>query len=158
MTREPGQHADSALMIIEGGALHAEVLAALHGIAFAAPWSELAFQNLLGLPTVRVWIAGTPNPTGFVVTQTAADEIEILTIAVHSDQRRTGVGRSLVQTALTYAAQHGASTCHLEVAQDNVAATLLYTTLGFKVIGCRPGYYTRPGGAVDAVLMAKKLK
>lgn len=143
---------------VQGGPAHAPVLAALHQQSFSAPWSEQAFLDLLAQSTTRVWLAGASEPSGFIVTQAAADEVEILTLAVHIDQRRAGVGHNLVQAVLAYAAQHGATTCHLEVAEDNDPAKSLYTKLGFKVTGCRPGYYTRPHGAVDAVLMTKDLK
>lgn len=144
--------------LVQGGPAHAPVCAALHQEAFSTPWSEQAFVDLLAHPTTRVWIAGTSAPVGFVMTRAAADEVEILTLAVRPHQRRNGAGRALVQGALTYAAQHGAARCHLEVAADNDPAKSLYATLGFKVTGSRPGYYARPQSVVDAVLMTKRLK
>jgi ribosomal-protein-alanine N-acetyltransferase len=41
----------------------------------------------------------------------------------------------------------------LEVAVDNVAALALYRSRGFEAVGRRPGYYSRPDGPIDAMIM-----
>lgn len=144
--------------IITGGVAHAPVLAALHQDAFLTPWSTQTFTDLLSQPTVRVWVWGTHEPAGFVLTQAAADEVEILTIAVRAETQRSGIAKALMASALADAAAHGAVTCHLEVAEDNTAAKALYIHLGFSPSGRRSGYYARSAGPVDAILMKKDLE
>lgn len=148
----------NALEVLRGDVAHAPILAALHQEAFAAPWTTQSFIDLLKQPNVQAWITHPENPTGFVLTRLAADEVEVLTLAVRPDKRRKGFARVLLQTALSAATDSGAAVCHLEVADDNEAAQALYTAAGFSVSGRRPAYYDRPDGAVDAVLMIKNLK
>jgi [ribosomal protein S18]-alanine N-acetyltransferase len=78
---------------------------------------------------------------GFVVTRaTAADEREILNVAVELLSRRRGIGRILVETVL--ASNRGAS--FLEVRESNEEAINLYKTLGFAAAGRRENYYHDP--------------
>ena len=81
----------------------------------------------------------------------AADEAEIITVAVSPDARRCGIGRALTQRMLDDACALGASVMYLEVRASNTAARALYTVLGFAEIGVRRGYYRAP--REDAVLM-----
>jgi ribosomal-protein-alanine N-acetyltransferase len=46
---------------------------------------------------------------------------------------------------------------HLEVAVDNAAALRLYRRAGFAEAGRRRGYYERPGGRVDALVLTRVL-
>ena len=90
----------------------------------------------------------------FALFSVAADEAELLTIAVHPDHRRKGLARALLGAAKADLRTSGATTVHLEVAADNDAAIALYRKLGFSVSGTRRAYYQRPEGErVDAVMM-----
>ncbi len=132
----------------------AQALAALHAEAFGAPWSAEAFAALLAQPGVVL----EAEPDGFVLIQTAADEAEILTLAVRPAARRKGVATALIETAARRADQAGAGRLFLEVAEDNLGAQALYARLGFELVGRRPRYYARPDGpAVDALLLARNL-
>jgi ribosomal-protein-alanine N-acetyltransferase len=46
-----------------------------------------------------------------------------------------------LRQGLRLAAEHGATACFLEVAEDNAAARGLYAALGFAEIGRRRDYY-----------------
>jgi ribosomal-protein-alanine N-acetyltransferase len=122
----------------------AEVLAAIHVQAFDRSWTADEFAGL-----IRTGAAGWMTPNGFILTRTAAGEAEVLTIAVTPTARRLGLGRALV------AAPVAAETVFLEVAADNYAAIALYHQAGFEQAGTRRGYYGRPGGAVDALVLRK---
>ncbi len=79
---------------------------------------------------------------GFAVARrVAADEIEILNLAVDPVFRRRGAGRALVRELIG----KNPGTVYLEVRQSNVAARKLYHSLGFEVISVRPDYYQAPG-------------
>lgn len=85
---------------------------------------------------------------GFAVARrTAADEIEILNVAVDPASRRRGVGRNLVRELIG----KNPGTVFLEVRQSNIAARKLYHSLGFEVAGVRPHYYSQP--AESAIVM-----
>lgn len=132
----------------------AQALAAIHAEAFEAPWSAEAFAALLAQPGVMLEAISD----GFVMVQAAADEAEILTLAVRPAGRRKGVATALVETAARRAEAAGAGRLFLEVAEDNLAARALYARLGFEPVGRRPLYYARANGpAVDALLLARNL-
>jgi ribosomal protein S18 acetylase RimI-like enzyme len=81
---------------------------------------------------------------GFVVTRaTAADEREILNVAVEASVRGIGIGRILVETVLITAR----GWWFLEVRESNVAAANLYKALGFQAAGRREDYYHDPAEA-----------
>ncbi len=140
----------------------APTLAALHAASFDQPWDAAAFAIFLADPAglcLLVDDAGT-GPLGFVLARRAADEAEILTLAVAPEHRRRGVGRALMRAAQEALAERGARRLFLEVGEDNEAAVALYAGLGFTVAGRRPGYYQQPGrgaGGGDALLMVRDL-
>jgi ribosomal-protein-alanine N-acetyltransferase len=80
----------------------------------------------------------------------AADEAEILTLAVVPASRRTGLATALLHTANARAKNDGAAAMLLEVAESNEAARALYTRLGFTQVGRRRGYY---GTGKDALVL-----
>jgi ribosomal-protein-alanine N-acetyltransferase len=128
-------------------------LAALHAEAFDEPWGADAFATLLSGPGGYGLLADG----GFILCRAIAGEAEILTLAVTPHARRQGLGRTLVEAAAIMAAQGGAGTFFLEVASDNAAAISLYRAAGFERAGARTGYYQRPDGAVDALVMRRTL-
>jgi ribosomal protein S18 acetylase RimI-like enzyme len=52
-------------------------------------------------------------------------------VIVRPDVRGQGIGRALVETLLSRAAETGAAVATLNVYRDNAAAAALYTSLGF---------------------------
>jgi [ribosomal protein S18]-alanine N-acetyltransferase len=135
------------------GPAHARALAAIHQAAFppAEAWSEPSLLALLNLPGV---LGFAEDAGGMVLARVAADEAEILTLAVAPAARRQGIGRRLLAAAMQAAAQRGATALHLEVAAANAAALALYQAAGFRPVGRRPRYY--PGGG-DALLLHRPL-
>ncbi len=78
---------------------------------------------------------------GFLVARTlAADEREILNLAVAPDFRRKGVARELLASA--FKGFRGG--VFLEVRESNGVAQEFYKSLGFKELSKRPGYYDSP--------------
>lgn len=135
------------------GPAHAGVCAALHGEAFARPWTQGAFADLLALPTTRggVLLEDT-EPAGFVLLQAVAGEAEVLTIAVLPARRRGGLGRRLLDWAMERLRDEGVSRLFLEVEAGNTAARALYAAAGFEQVAVRRGYYE---GGADALVMAR---
>ncbi|MCW0233706.1 MAG: tRNA (adenosine(37)-N6)-threonylcarbamoyltransferase complex dimerization subunit type 1 TsaB [Ferrovibrio sp.] len=141
------------------GVESAAVLAALHADGFAGHgevWTAASLRDLLAMPGALALLAldDGDQPAGFILLRQAADEAEIITLAVRPRLRRLGVARRLLLVGLDKLAGRGAPHCFLEVAEDNVAARALYATAGFTEIGRRPGYYRDPAGRQhDAIVM-----
>jgi ribosomal-protein-alanine N-acetyltransferase len=96
---------------------------------------------------------------GFAISRLAADEAEVLTIAVDLAYRGRGVGRDLMREHLARATLAGARTIFLEVDAENAAALALYARFRFVEVGRRVGYYRRPDGkAATALVMRRALK
>ena len=95
---------------------------------------------------------------GFAVSRMAADEAEILSIAIDENQRGRGLSRSLLMTHLGHLAGRGVRTIFLEVEENNRPARRLYEWAGFGVVGRRERYYQQPGGEqLNALLMRRDL-
>ena len=132
----------------------ADALAAAHALAFDAPWKTQEIRELLDGPGVFGFVAAQDRPLGMILCRIAADEMEVLTLAVAPAVRRPGVAKALMAAALGAARQAGAGVAFLEVAVDNHAAAALYAGLGFRRAGVRRGYYDRgKAGAADALVM-----
>ena len=81
------------------------------------------------------------NVLGFLVSRpTAADENEVLNLAVDPSARRRGVARCLLQAELA----REKAQWFLEVRESNRAAILLYAAVGFERSGRREKYYHDP--------------
>ncbi|GAA0870126.1 N-acetyltransferase [Brevundimonas basaltis] len=132
--------------------------AAIHAEAFAGPneaaWSEAAFADLLA----QAGVFALDSADGFILMRAAADEAEILTLAVRPGARRGGQGTRLVGDGVLAAAARGAARVFLEVAEDNAAARALYARAGFAEAGRRPAYYAgADGGRRDALILVLNL-
>lgn len=134
--------------------------ARLHAATFAHPWSaEEIAALLLASSTLSAAALDPANVRlrGFVMARLAADEAEILTLAVETQAQGKGVGRALLNESLRQAANAGARRMFLEVATDNTRAIELYSQSGFTKVGERTGYYRRAGGPATAVVMRRNL-
>lgn len=135
------------------GAEAAAALAPLHAVAFppAERWGAEALCLMLEMPGAFALLC---PEEGFIIARVAADEAEILTLAVAPEARRRGVARRLLQAASRQAAGRGAARLFLEVAVGNAAARGLYEGAGFTVAGLRPRYYADGG---DALVLSRRL-
>ncbi|WP_291830228.1 GNAT family N-acetyltransferase [Bosea sp. (in: a-proteobacteria)] len=131
----------------------AAALAALHAAAFppADRWGADAIGLMLEMP--GAFVVHRPGE-GFALARVAAEEAEILTLAVHPGARRQGHGAVLLAGAMAGALARGARAMFLEVAEANQAARGLYGAAGFAEIGRRRRYY--PDGG-DALVLRRDL-
>ena len=82
--------------------------------------------------------------TAFAVLSYPAPEIlNIVTIDVHPEKRRQGMGDALMREVTRIARQDKAARIALQVAVDNQAAIKLYEKHGFSVRGALEHYYGR---------------
>ena len=89
---------------------------------------------------------------GMILARVAADEAEILTLAVMPEARRNGIARRLMEAAIAEARRRSARSMVLEVGVLNVPAMALYAALGFAEVGRRSGYYAK---GEDALILRK---
>jgi ribosomal-protein-alanine N-acetyltransferase len=94
---------------------------------------------------------------GFVLVRVAADQAEILTIAVRHSARGRGYGRKLMEEALRRLYRDRIAACFLEVNRGNTAGVRLYRSLGFVVAGERQRYYS-DGNDGDATALVMRLQ
>ena len=121
----------------------------------AAAWPESALQHdAFDASNTLAYFSETGGlPTGFIVGRHAADEGEILNLAVSGVSRRQGQGLALVNQLFEAFRQHSVARVFLEVRESNSAAIAFYEKLGFRLSGRRPSYYHDP---VEAALLYSK--
>ena len=146
--------------IVEPATLHdAPKLAQLHGASFHRGWGEGEFETMLTERNTLVHRLRLGRRTiGFAVSRIAADEAEILSIAIDDSYRGRGLSRDLLLTHLGHLAGRGVRTIFLEVEENNRPARRLYERTGFAVVGRRERYYQQGGGEqLNALLMRRDL-
>jgi ribosomal protein S18 acetylase RimI-like enzyme len=73
------------------------------------------------------------KPAGFCLGWLHGQGGQIEPMGVHSDYERLGLGRALLTETLRRLRDHGATTAHIEVYNDNPAARHLYESAGYRV-------------------------
>ena len=143
-------------------AADSQACAAVHAASFAYPWPASEIETLIASAPVVAVAALDPRTQalrGFSLARIAADEAEILTIAVAAAFRRRGVGQALLRAQCAQLAAAGVRALFLEVEQSNAAALALYRQMAFEPVGARPGYYKHPAQASGhAVVMRKAIE
>ncbi len=162
------------MIIIESGTLD-DLAAVLEleraSFAWSEQWSEVSWRAELSSSQRRVLIAraGTAAAEGGIIgggefigdnrdnrvlgalsVQTIDATADLHRIAVAGDQRRSGVGRRLVEAGIEAAREDGASQMILEVRYDNEPAIALYQAAGFEQLAVRRNYY---GPGADALVL-----
>ncbi len=108
--------------------------------SFTKAWGENDFTELLNNPAIEGFLI---EDKGFILFQKSADEAEIITIAVHPNARKQGIGKKLVNQLIK---QY--KSIFLEVNETNQAAINLYKSCGFINIGIRKKYYDNKYDAI----------
>jgi [ribosomal protein S18]-alanine N-acetyltransferase len=126
-------------------------IARLHAASFGRGWEEDEVHRLLLDSAVVAHCAMVRRTmVGFIMSRTAADEAEILSVAIAAARRGRGFSRPLLDFHLRSLAGLGARTVFLEVDEHNTPACRLYAGAAFQEVGRREGYYE--GGATALVL------
>lgn len=137
----------------------APALSRLHQDAFHRGWSANEFEQMLvERNTLAHRLCIGRKVVGFIISRIAADEAEILSVAIDKSQRGRGLSRGLLRTHLGYLAGSGLKQVFLEVEENNRPARALYEKAGFDVIGRRERYYKEASGAeLNALVMQRGL-
>jgi [ribosomal protein S18]-alanine N-acetyltransferase len=129
----------------------AAAISAVHGRSFRRGWDEDEIRRLLldrNVVAQRMTLG--PKLVGFIFSRCAADEAEILSVAIAPGWKGRGLSRQLLDLHLRRLAGIGARSVYLEVGQSNAPACRLYRRAGFREVGRRQGYYD--DGATALVL------
>jgi ribosomal-protein-alanine N-acetyltransferase len=92
---------------------------------------------------------------GFICYWAVQNEAHLLTVAVHPQHRREGIGKAIMSHMEQLCLKEGLNRIILEVARRNEEARNLYKSLGFNAIGFRKRYYKEIDD--DAIVMEKWL-
>jgi len=146
-----------ALCFYDMIAVEAEAVAALENES-PSPWTA---AQIMALPDKkqyqpRLCRDADGELVGWSCLLLAADEAELLKIAVAPAHRRQGIGRALLADAVTGAIRSGARRLFLEVRERNQAARALYAEAGFNQARRRKGYYHDPPD--DALVLTLALE
>lgn len=135
----------------------ARAIATLHAASFRRGWSEQEVESLLvdrGVVAQRALIGRAF--AGFIMSRLAADEAEILSVAVARNCRGRGLAGQLLTLHLRRLAGLGVRTVFLEVDEHNAPAIKLYGRAGFREVSRRPNYYPQPGSKTAAALVLRR--
>jgi len=150
-------------IVVRTGSLDdAAMIATIHGGAFERGWSDGEIEALMRQENVWALAAeyrnafGHKSAAGFVLVRTAANEAEILTVAVDAASRRRGVGRTLMEEAIRRLYAERVGSLFLEVDSGNGAAVALYQSLEFVAVGERSGYYAQDARPARGALVMRR--
>ena len=134
--------------------MSASDISAAHSILEESPeaslWSREALLESASLG--NAWAAElNGRVAGILIGRVAADELEILNLAVGKEFRRRGVASQLVKAVLDWSRAEGARQAYLEVRASNEGGIAFYARMGFRACGRRPNYYRDP--VEDAILL-----
>jgi [ribosomal protein S18]-alanine N-acetyltransferase len=150
------------LRVREASMQDAPVITTLHAASFDRPWGLTEIERMLADESILAHVVaggGQHDPAeGFSLTRIAADEAEILSIAVSPKRRGEGLGRRLIAAQSEMLAVNRVRTLFLEVQEDNASAIALYQRTGFHEVSRRAAYYRKAdGSAATAIVMRKVL-
>ena len=131
-----------------------EAVMEIERLSFRAPWSRSVFIEELSRDWARVDVVrdgGTDEVVAFANYWLVADELHILNIATHPQQRRAGHATRLLAHMVETARRIPCRCMTLEVRRSNAVAQRLYRRFAFRAVGVRPNYYAED--QEDAIVM-----
>lgn len=121
------------------------------------PWSKRAFAKQVNSSTNCIYgLRLDGRLLGFVLIQFVSGEAHIMKFGIRQEQRRRGLGKTLLREALLDLHSEGCRQVTLEVRVSNSAAITLYQALGFYEAGIRKEYYT--DNQEDALVLQSDLR
>jgi ribosomal-protein-alanine N-acetyltransferase len=134
----------------------ARELSAVHALALPPGWSAPELAAYCGETDRLVLKAENASGLhGFAVLQFAADEAEILTIAVQRESRRQGLASGLMKMAIALFHARSVGRAYLEVEEGNMPARSLYEKSGFRIFARRKNYYRTTGAGMATALIMR---
>ena len=142
------------MRITEMKAQHVPQVAELEKLCFSMPWSENSIAHEL-TTDYSFWLVAEDDGivAGYIGSQIAFPEADVMNVAVRPEYRRRGIGEILVEALTTHLRNIDCESLTLEVRASNAPAIALYEKLGFQQVGRRPNYYRDP--KEDALILRK---
>lgn len=132
-----------------------DAITAIEGEAF--PEREPDVVGELKRPWAKLWVARlgceSAAPSAYLLAWLVADEVHVLSVATSVALRRRGLGRALMNEAISEARARQSELVLLEVRRSNRAAIRMYRELGFRATAIRTGYYADREDAVEMALV-----
>ena len=109
---------------------------------FDPPWTRSMLESSLEHPRAVLRVARKGDDlAGYSISTFAADECELLSIAVLNTHRRQGIASALNDDLRREALGRGATQIFLEVRPSNQGARSFYASMGYQEVATRKGYY-----------------
>lgn len=120
-------------------------IAELEKECFSEPWSENSLRDELTNETARFYVLrDSENLLGYIGANNICNEVYITNVAVNGNCRGKGYGKILVNHLIKQSETERAFFITLEVRKSNENAIKLYEKCGFKLIGERKNFYSKP--------------
>ncbi len=120
-------------------------IAELEKDCFSEPWSEDSLKDELTNETARFYVLrNNEKLLGYIGSNNICGEVYITNVAVNKGCRGKGYGKILVNHLLKQSETEKALFVTLEVRESNENAIKLYEKCGFKKIGERKNFYSKP--------------
>ena len=131
-------------------------IAALEEKYFSQPWSEEGIRHYFEAgQTLFIVAKHNEEAAGYAAVLCAADEGNLVSIAVDEKFRNMGIAREMLDILYEELKNNEVSKIFLEVRRSNEAAINLYKSEGFEETGIRKGFYEKP--REDAILFMKNI-
>ena len=144
--------------IVKMSETHVKEVAELEKQCFSTPWSETSLLEELNKNNSYFLVAihTTGQLVGYIGFNFILDEGYITNIAVHTNFRRCGIARNLLQEIIDFSQRRQLKFVSLEVRKSNIPAISLYEKMGFSSVGERTNFYSTP--TENALIMINFLK
>ena len=120
-------------------------IADLEKMCFSEPWSENSLRDELNNETARFYVLrDNEKLIGYIGSNNICNEVYITNVAVNENYRGKGYGKILVNHLIQQSRLENAFFITLEVRKSNENAIALYEKCGFKLIGERKNFYSKP--------------
>lgn len=120
-------------------------IAELEKECFSEPWSESSLRDELTNETARFYVLrDNENLLGYIGSNNICNEVYITNVAVNGKYRGKGYGKALVNYLIKQSEIEKAFFITLEVRKSNENAVRLYEKCGFRKIGERKNFYSKP--------------
>lgn len=145
------------LQIVRMQEKHINAIYSIEKSCFSEPWSIEGIKSELKNENARFMVAiKDGNVIGYAGMYNICSYGYVTNIAVILEYRRMGVARRLLKELIFCGINEDMDFISLEVRKSNTAAIELYKSLGFKNVGMRRNFYTKP--IENAIIMTKFLR
>ncbi len=126
-----------------------EEIMAIERTAFADPWGEENFlQCLKSRNTFGAVAESAEKVIGYMIYEMHKKEIQILTMAVHPDMARSGIGSAMIDKMKVKLSSHRRSILTAEVPESWLQSQLFLRRHGFRATRFTRKVYDNDEGAI----------